>query len=787
MRTSITLLVAAVLLFPLTANATEIPGPYVSGNWYASGNPYNVNGEIWLLPDSTLTIHEGVEVVFQGDYRMVVCGLLEAVGTEQDSILFKASDPSLGWSSMLFVQNSHASRLEYCSVTGAQVNFGTDATISHSSVIGNTRGPAIRINLASPAIGHCTITGSHAYNGGGIECVRSSATITHCTISGNTADAGGGGMFLFYSDIIVTHCTISDNIAAFGGGIFVQNDYGSVIDNCTISGNYSVGASGGGIRMQDDSSPIISNCLITDNYAIDGSGIYTQHYCSPIISHCTISGNSAVGSAVRIYSSSPVFQNCIIQDNTGNGGINFNDSPYSLNTSVAFCDFFNNGGPDFWGYGAIPAGLGEIVTTNSNGDPCDTYFNIFQDALFATGTDGSFYLSQTAAGQVQQSPCVDAGDPSSPMIFGWTRTDEIQDAGIVDMGYHYQPPSPPLGLITGLVAPGYSGITIDLLDRNNALLSSILSSVDGSYSFPDLAPGDYIVELVEPLGFVANQNDVPVSLAGGETVTVDFELTPTIVHNDARLKSYWRHQVNANLSGRGNVDYTASELLDFSQEIFDHFYMNVLNPIEVEGVTFVGNPAAPSTLSDLWDMLSINQNGSTMYERACQQYLALLLNVVAGKLGQYFEASDDGATVSQAIVYIEQLLGVDDELAKDIAETLNHAQTMGAGVIPLDTPNIAFRGGTEAVLHPYSFRLGGAVPNPFNAKTTIPYQLPATSDVKLEVYNLLGQRLATLVDEKQEAGYKSVVWNASEVSSGLYFYKLTAGEFTETKRMMLVK
>jgi len=47
--------------------------------------------------------------------------------------------------------------------------------------------------------------------------------------------------------------------------------------------------------------------------------------------------------------------------------------------------------------------------------------------------------------------------------------------------------------------------------------------------------------------------------------------------------------------------------------------------------------------------------------------------------------------------------------------------------------------------------------------------------------------VATLVDSKQQAGYRSVIWDASDVSSGLYFYKLTAGDFTETKRMMLVK
>jgi len=78
-------------------------------------------------------------------------------------------------------------------------------------------------------------------------------------------------------------------------------------------------------------------------------------------------------------------------------------------------------------------------------------------------------------------------------------------------------------------------------------------------------------------------------------------------------------------------------------------------------------------------------------------------------------------------------------------------------------------------------------PNPSNVSTVIAYQLRAGGHVTLEVYNLLGRKVATLVDETQEAGYRSVIWDASEVSSGLYFYKLTAGEFTETRRMMLVK
>jgi len=88
---------------------------------------------------------------------------------------------------------------------------------------------------------------------------------------------------------------------------------------------------------------------------------------------------------------------------------------------------------------------------------------------------------------------------------------------------------------------------------------------------------------------------------------------------------------------------------------------------------------------------------------------------------------------------------------------------------------------------PGDYALSQNYPNPFNANTVIDYQLPVAGHVKLEVYNTLGQTVATLVNSKQQAAYGSVVWDASELSSGLYFYKLAAGDFSETKRMMLVK
>ena len=88
---------------------------------------------------------------------------------------------------------------------------------------------------------------------------------------------------------------------------------------------------------------------------------------------------------------------------------------------------------------------------------------------------------------------------------------------------------------------------------------------------------------------------------------------------------------------------------------------------------------------------------------------------------------------------------------------------------------------------PSSFALGSCYPNPFNVSTTIGYDLPRASLVTLEIYNLVGQKVATLVNDYEQAGYKSINWNAAEVTTGIYYYKLTAGEFVSVRKLTLLK
>ncbi len=86
-----------------------------------------------------------------------------------------------------------------------------------------------------------------------------------------------------------------------------------------------------------------------------------------------------------------------------------------------------------------------------------------------------------------------------------------------------------------------------------------------------------------------------------------------------------------------------------------------------------------------------------------------------------------------------------------------------------------------------AYHLHQSYPNPFNPKTTIAYYIPEASDVKLVVYDLLGRKIAELVNESEQAGLHEAEWDASGLASGVYFYKITAGSFQDVKKAVLIR
>jgi hypothetical protein len=134
------------------------------------------------------------------------------------------------------------------------------------------------------------------------------------------------------------------------------------------------------------------------------------------------------------------------------------------------------------------------------------------------------------------------------------------------------------------------------------------------------------------------------------------------------------------------------------------------------------------------------------------------------------------------------ILRISNQITVDVYTSLNYSSD---GVIDLivdeDNPNITQSIDINDILTPRTYTLSQNYPNPFNPSTTIEFSIPQSSNVSIRIYDIMGREVATLVNEYRGTGTYIATWNAGSFSSGVYFYKLIAGNFSETKKMVLSK
>ena len=348
---------------------------------------------------------------------------------------------------------------------------------------------------------------------------------------------------------------------------------------------------------------------------------------------------------------------------------------------------------------------------------------------------------------------------------------------------------PIIGDITGTVfadcpAPGTGllGVEIDLYNADGDLVANAITDVDGYYELLSVFVCDYTITIVTPLGYQVPNDELPVTVIGNEVVTVDFALTCVEITAEPRTIGFWKHQTGVATGGKGKAQIDGPTLCEYLDLIEGHFNGNAINQV------IIYQPPGTDVCDDKLLVLKslMNLKGSVeMIARARQQLMALLLNVASGKLSQTEVISADGATVSQAITYCDNV--IDDpagnyEMAKTIADEINNNRIVPAGMIPLSTVTIAYRFGLPA-----DYSLSQNYPNPFNPVTTISFSLPVAGFAKLEVYNIMGQKVAVLVDGQLEAGVHSAIFDGRNTASGVYFYRLSTSEFTDTQKMVLLK
>ncbi len=650
---------------------------------------YHVVSTISVNSGDSLRLMPGTTFIFDGPYPFNIYGRLLAEGTASDSIVF-TTDPIANpnrWRGLHFEDAPSGSRLAYCVVEkgNAPSNFGGGIYCSSSS----------------PTLTNCTISGNWASCGGGIYCTSSSPTFTHCMFTANLGSSGGGVFCNDYSLATFTHCMFTGNSVESGGGVYCHGS-SPIFTHCVFSGN-SATYYGGGLRCDDFSSPTFTNCVFSGNLR---GGAFCYNYSSSIFMNCTVIGNLAGGGGMCCNERSfPIIKDCILWGNT---------------PSQIFCD-----------WSSYPS----VTYSDIQGGWPGTG-NIDMDPLFVSGPDGAHYLSQTVAGQGVQSPCVDAGDPSSPVIEGTTRTNGIQDAWPVDMGYHYQVISPsPIGFVE-LIQPGPT----DWGYR--------LHWVSGSLSrlvFTNFCEGT--------IGSVGGNAEAAGWIVANYSYSIVFTTSTPLT--SGAIDTFWlSHPYCSDV-----VTWTAGDSSD-----------TIEGPLPVELTTFQAI-AGDGQVTLRWRTESeLDNSHFILYKRKAGEEDFRMLAEIPGH-GTTTEAHDYNYVdrfVQNGLTYQYRVSDVDITGHETIHEQIVSA-TPTREIVPL-----------EFALHPN-------YPNPFNPTTTIRYDARDTGPVSPKVFDLLGREVVTLVSAETLAGTHTVVWDATGLPSGVYLCRMEAERFVETRKMVLLK
>ncbi|MEJ2703019.1 MAG: S8 family serine peptidase, partial [Sedimentisphaerales bacterium] len=397
--------------------------PVLDSSRCLSGGRVNLNRALTVIPEGTLghvlntkddpnnpdnlypTIQAAINAASDGDVLIAEANtqFVEAIDFKGKAITLRSGD----------INNPDDPNVYPDTLITGVLNEGSVVTFA------NGEGP-------DSVIKGFTISWGNADYGGGIRCEGSAPIIEDCTIRDNFAKYYGAGIDSYNAAPTIKNCTITANqtagSTAIGGGVNCDGVYvadgqvaSPLVVDCLISNNFADSV-GGGIACYED-APTITNCVLADNSAVyGGGGVYADFNSAPVITNCTIVVNDPNGpkdgGVHANHDSVPIITNCILW---GNGDD-------LLNCSATY----------------------SCMEDDDKGQG-----NIHVEPTFVKGPLGTYYLSQTAAGQLTDSSGVDAGDPQTDSVLlsdaYTTRTDGEPDTGRIDMGVHY--PAVPAKLV----------------------------------------------------------------------------------------------------------------------------------------------------------------------------------------------------------------------------------------------------------------------------------------------------------------------------------------------------
>lgn len=604
------------------------------------------------------------------------------------------------------------------------------------------------------------------------------------TFTSNTADTAGAWGYIYFSS--------ASTDAVFENNIYGNYLSGSILEHCIIQYAGGINVTDNGALRLDNAAPFINYCIITNNSAsgiraynmsgsfkisnsvitnnassANGGGIYIYNdqwdgiATTSLISGNTISNNSttypsstsegggifiAVGNYKTI-----IVSNNIINDNTANngGGIcnSYNGTAYINNNVLINNEASNN-------YANVDAGGGAIYNKAS----AFIYNNIISDNT-SLSNGGGIINFQGNSSVVNNNVIVDntatilgggiyCWDAASPMILNnhIARNTSNDDAGI-----YY--------------SNGYNdGIKFNsIVDNKNTDYNNIHNrTIYITSDHPEI-----------------NNNN--------------------IFNNSAFIELY-----NDNAQGSANVGSTNNwwgtvNDADIQAKIYDWFDNNSLGIVNYSPYLTTPDTAAP--LSSPANAIKTDLGGG-------QIQITWLPNPESDVTGYhvYYGGFNNisfthSVDVGNNISYISSALSITDVIAVTAYDNIyspvneNDSTIVNDNMVNGNESWFAFAIDTSAVSNitqddnemPIEFSLVQNYPNPFNSTSVIKYSIPISSQVTLKIFNALGEELETLINEVKGAGIYEIDWNAVNLSSGVYFYRLQAGDFAATRKMILLK
>ncbi len=695
----------------------------VWGDWIA--DTVLVLDDIRVPTGMSLTISPGVYVLFEDSCVFTVdsAALLCAVGSPTDSIIFDAINPETTWLGIKFLSSDDDSELKYC-----RLSRGGSIDSENCGLV-----------LSHSTISHCTSEG----NGGGCYFESSSVIIENCIFEFNQGHRGGA-ISCYYGDFTIRNNIIRENVTTGygpdGAGICIDEASGTVSGNIIID-NSGTGYSGdgGGIFCGDQSMVIITSNVISGNWNTSGGGVFihinavTATLQTNIIYENTASfGNSGSGGGINCAADNALIEGNYIIQNIGFGDIQGQGGGIFLNSS--FTEIIGN---VILGNIALHASGGYGGGINCHGGN-PTLTNNIICLNFAYNKGGALY-------------CIDY---SNPVLLNNTiyRNSGVPDGSAIYGGWFSIP------------------------DLNNCIL------------------WDHHSVAVSPYNTTINYTDIQGNWTGIGNINEDpMFIDPA--HHDYRL------QWDSPCIDTGDPDPQYNDP-DGTRADMGAFYFDQSVPVRVL-LTPHELPYLIEEAGGSMDFTIRLENWDSIQHTVTAWCDATLPDstIVGPILGPVTLSIDPGVTIERmrtqtipgyapfGIYHYNAYVVVDADTLKDsfmfgklgtsLTGDYNGWGNYGE-MIEVDLS------GKESHI-PNATTLLGVYPNPFNPSTVISYQLAAISQVNLAVYDIAGRKVAELVDGWRTAGVHEVTFDASNLASGVYLYRLDAGDFNATGKMVLMR